>query len=188
MDKVEVENPIIQVDKTLESNKIVSATTKYIRISPTKIAPFLEKIRGKHYVQVLAIVLTFPRKVGKRIWQTVFSAASNASHNVGMEKENLRIQEAFINQGPILKRMRPRAKGRGYAIQKKMSHLTIRVEKSIFIPRRKALSKMTLPVVNLPPQIEIQEQIIPREEIFVLPENLLMPKEVVVQREEVLVG
>ena len=64
------------------------------------------------------------------VWQTLYSAVSNATNNFDLEKENLIIQEAFVNQGPILKRMRPRAQGRAYAIQKKMCHITIRVVES----------------------------------------------------------
>ena len=67
-----------------------------------------------------------PQKSGAIVWQT-YSAVSNATNNFDLEKENLIISEAFVNQGPILKRMRPRAQGRAYAIQKKMCHITIRV-------------------------------------------------------------
>ena len=110
-----------------ESNKIVSATSKYIRISPSKIDVIIKKIRGKSYKQALQILKFLPQKSGAMVWQTLYSAVSNATNNFDFEKENLIIQEAFVNQGPILKRMRPRAKGRGFSIHKKMSHLTIRV-------------------------------------------------------------
>ena len=113
-----------------ESNKIVSATSKYIRISPSKIDVIIKKIRGKSYKQALQILKFLPQKSGAMVWQTLYSAVSNATNNFDFEKENLIIQEAFVNQGPILKRMRPRAQGRAYAIQKKMCHITIRVVES----------------------------------------------------------
>ena len=107
--------------------KIVSATSKYNRISPTKIGLILNKIRGKNYKEALQILKYIPQKSGYIVWKTLYSAISNAQNNFKIEKENLCVSEAFVNQGPILKRMQPRTKGRGFAIQKKMSHLTIKV-------------------------------------------------------------
>jgi large subunit ribosomal protein L22 len=111
-----------------ESNKIVSATSKYIRISPTKVDLIIQKIRGKTYKQALQILNFLPQKAGALIWQTLYSAVSNGIHNLNFEKDNLIIFEAYSNAGPILKRMRPRARGRGFAIQKRISHLTIKVK------------------------------------------------------------
>jgi large subunit ribosomal protein L22 len=112
----------------MENKKqIVSATSKYIRVAPSKIDVIISKIRGKSYKEALQILKYLPQKTGAIVWQTLYSAISNATNNFDLEKENIIITEAFVNQGPILKRMRPRAQGRAFAIQKKMSHLTIRV-------------------------------------------------------------
>ena len=110
-----------------EMKESVSATSKYIRISPTKVDVIISKIRGKTYKEALQILKYLPQKSGAIVWQTLYSAVSNATNNFDLEKENLVISEAFVNQGPILKRMRPRAQGRAYAIQKKMCHITIGV-------------------------------------------------------------
>ena len=107
-----------------------SATSKYIRISPNKVNLIIKKIRGKTYKEALQILKFLPQKAGAIVWQTLYSAVSNATNNFDLEKENLIITEAFVNQGPILKRMRPRAKGRAFGIQKKMAHLTIKVSES----------------------------------------------------------
>jgi large subunit ribosomal protein L22 len=107
--------------------KTVSATSKYIRISPKKVNIILSKIRGKTYKETLQILNYLPQKAGAIVWQTLYSVVSNACNNFNFKRKNLFISEAFVNQGPILKRMRPRAKGRAFAIRKKMSHLTIRV-------------------------------------------------------------
>jgi large subunit ribosomal protein L22 len=107
-----------------------SATSKYIRISPNKVNLIIKKIRGKTYKEALQILKFLPQKAGAIVWQTLYSAVSNATNNFDLEKENLIITEAFVNQGPILKRMRPRAKGRAFSIQKKMAHLTIKVSES----------------------------------------------------------
>ena len=105
----------------------VTATSKYIRISPTKVNVIISKIRGKSYKEALQILKYLPQKSGAIVWQTLYSAVSNATNNFDLEKENLIITEAYVNQGPILKRVRPRAQGRAFAIQKKMSHVTIKV-------------------------------------------------------------
>lgn len=105
----------------------VSATSKYIRISPTKINLIISKIRGKTYREALQILKYLPQKAGAVVWQTLYSAVSNGVNNFDLTKENLVIKEAYVNQGPILKRMHPRSRGRAFAIQKKISHITIRV-------------------------------------------------------------
>ena len=110
--------------------KTISATSKYIRISPTKVDLIISKIRGKTYREALQILKYLPQKAGAIVWHTLYSAVSNATNNFDFEKENLIVAEAFVNQGPILKRMRPRAQGRAFAIQKKMSHITIRVSEA----------------------------------------------------------
>ena len=108
----------------------VSATSKYIRISPSKVNLIIKKIRGKSYKEALQILKYLTQKAGAIVWQTLYSAVSNATNNFDLEKDKLVISEAYVNQGPILKRMRPRAKGRAFGIQKKMAHLTIKVSES----------------------------------------------------------
>jgi len=112
------------------SQEIVSSTSKYIRISPTKLSPILSKIRGKSYKDALQILKGLPQKAGVFVWQTLYSAASNASYTSNIDKDSLVVIEAYANQGPMLKRMQPRAKGRAFQIQKKLSHLTIRLTKA----------------------------------------------------------
>jgi large subunit ribosomal protein L22 len=113
------------MNKEMKEN--VSATSKYIRISPTKVDVIISKIRGKTYKEALQILKYLPQKSGAIVWQTLYSAVSNATNNFDLEKEKLIITEAYVNQGPILKRIRPRAQGRAFSIQKKMSHVTIKV-------------------------------------------------------------
>ena len=115
----------------INSKDNISATSKYIRISPTKINVIIAQIRGKSYKEALQILKYLPQKAGAIVWQTLYSAVSNATHNFDLEKEKLVITEAFVNQGPILKRMQPRARGKAYKIEKKISHITIRVAQRI---------------------------------------------------------
>ena len=69
-----------------------------------------------------------PYKACGPIWQVIYSAAANAEHNLNLNKEQLYISEAFVNQGPVLRRFRPRAQGRAYRILKATSHITIVME------------------------------------------------------------
>ncbi len=110
-----------------DSKEIISATSKYIRISPTKVTLIIDKIRGKTYKEALQILKYLPQRAGSIVWQTLYSAVSNASNNFDLSKDKLIIKEAFVNKGPILKRMRPRAQGRAFLILKRLSHITIRV-------------------------------------------------------------
>jgi large subunit ribosomal protein L22 len=107
--------------------KVVSATSKYIRISPSKVNLIISKIRGKSYKEALEILKFLPQKAGSLVWQTLYSAVSNAINNFDLDKQKLIILEAYVNNGPMLKRMRPRARGRAFSIQKKMSHITVSV-------------------------------------------------------------
>ena len=103
----------------------ISATSKYIRISPSKVNLILKKIRGKSYKEALQILKYLPQKAGAIVWQTLYSAVSNATNNFDLEKENLIISEAYVNQGPVMKRFRAASMGRASRLRKPSSHLTI---------------------------------------------------------------
>jgi large subunit ribosomal protein L22 len=116
-----------EIKKNLIQTKAVG---RYIRISPRKVRRVLNQIRGKSYQQALMLLEFMPYKACGPIWQVIYSAAANAEHNLNLKKENLFISEAFADQGPVLKRFRPRAQGRGYRIRKPTCHINITVTKS----------------------------------------------------------
>lgn len=103
----------------------VKAVAKYIRMSPHKIRRVLDQIRGRSYQEALMILEFLPYNASGPIWQIVHSAAANAKHNYGLDKKKLIIDEAFANEGPKLKRIRPRAQGRAYKILKPTCHITV---------------------------------------------------------------
>lgn len=109
-------------------NLIISATSKYLRVSPTKVDCIIKKIRGKSYREALIILKYLPQKSSSLVWQTLYSAVSNANSNFALEKDNLIIYEAFVNSGSTLKRVQPRARGKAYQIKKRSSHITIKVK------------------------------------------------------------
>lgn len=107
------------------ADKRPSATAKYVRISPDKVRIVLDIIRGKSYEEALAI-LKFTRKAAcEPLIKLLNSAAANAENNLNMDKTSLYVAECFANAGPILKRIRARAKGSAARINKRTSHITI---------------------------------------------------------------
>jgi large subunit ribosomal protein L22 len=118
----------------IESKKNITqakAIGRYIRISPSKVRRVLDQIRGKTYKEALMLLEFMPYKACGAIWQVIYSAAANAQHNLNLNKENLIISEAFANQGPVLRRFRPRAQGQGFGIRKPTCHISITVEEHI---------------------------------------------------------
>ena len=85
----------------------------------------LDQIRGKDANTALAIVTYNPRYASEVIAKLLKSAIANAENNNGMNRDNLYVEECYANRGPIMKRIRPRAQGRAYRIEKRMSHITV---------------------------------------------------------------
>ena len=102
-----------------------SAKLSYARVSVQKACFVLDAIRGKDVQSALGILAYNPRYASSIIKKLLESAIANAENNNGMNAENLYIAEAYANKGPTMKRIRPRAQGRAYRIEKRMSHITI---------------------------------------------------------------
>nr|YP_007476390.1 Rpl22 [Trithuria inconspicua]YP_010038157.1 ribosomal protein L22 [Trithuria lanterna]YP_010038192.1 ribosomal protein L22 [Trithuria lanterna]AHB38694.1 ribosomal protein L22 [Trithuria filamentosa]AHB38727.1 ribosomal protein L22 [Trithuria filamentosa]QII42269.1 ribosomal protein L22 [Trithuria lanterna]QII42304.1 ribosomal protein L22 [Trithuria lanterna]CCJ32557.1 Rpl22 [Trithuria inconspicua] len=103
----------------------IRAIARHIHISPEKARRIIDQIRGSSYEQTLMILKLMPYRACYPIFKLVYSAAANASHNMGLKEENLFITKAEVNKGVIVKRLRPRAKGRSYAIKRTTCHITI---------------------------------------------------------------
>jgi large subunit ribosomal protein L22 len=101
------------------------SVAKYIRISPRKVRQVVDLIRGKKATEALAI-LKFTQKSGAdAVEKAVKSAIANADHNYELDVDSLYVTEAFVDQGPTLKRFKPRAMGRADLIRKRTSHITV---------------------------------------------------------------
>ena len=109
----------------------IKAVAKYIRMSPHKVRRVLNQIRGRSYQDALMILEFLPYKAGGPIWQIVHSVAANAKNNYQLDKKKLIITEVYANEGPRLKRIRPRAQGRAYKILKPTCHITIVVKEKL---------------------------------------------------------
>ncbi len=104
------------------------AQTKYARVSPRKVKVVCDLIRGKDANVARAILKNTPKAASEIMIKVLDSAVANAENNFGMDTANLYVSETYANPGPILKRMQPVSKGRGYRINKRTSHITIVVK------------------------------------------------------------
>ena len=101
------------------------AVAKYIRVSPYKVRTVLALIRGKSYKEAKAILEHSVNGSALAVKKVLMSAGANAEHNMGMDKNDLFVAECFADGGQMLKRMQPVSKGRGHAILKRTSHITV---------------------------------------------------------------
>ncbi len=101
------------------------AIAKYVRVSPYKVRTVLALIRGKSYREAKAILDYSVNGSALAVKKVLMSAAANAEHNMGMDKNDLYVAECFADGGQMLKRMQPVSKGRGHAILKRTSHITV---------------------------------------------------------------
>ena len=116
-----------QIKRERNSNKDSrpSAKLSYARISVQKACYVLDTIRGKNVNEALGLLTYNPRYGATIIEKLLKSAVANAQNNNGMNPEDLYIAECYANKGPTMKRIRARAQGRAYRIEKRLSNITI---------------------------------------------------------------
>nr|YP_010287083.1 ribosomal protein L22 [Hydrocharis chevalieri]UKT61145.1 ribosomal protein L22 [Hydrocharis chevalieri] len=103
----------------------VKVLAQHIHMSPFKARRVIDQIRGRSYEETLMILQFMPYRASYPILKLVYSAAANARHNMGLNEADSFISKAEVNGGPIVKRSRPRARGRSYPIKKLTCHITI---------------------------------------------------------------
>ena len=115
----------IKRERNAQKDTRPSAKLSYARVSVQKACFVLDAIRGKDVQSALAILEYNPRYASSVIKKLLQSAIANAENNNGMNAENLYVAECYANKGPTMKRVRPRAQGRAYRIEKRMSNITV---------------------------------------------------------------
>ena len=111
-----------------KQTKRAIAHGNYVRGSASKVRRVLDQIRGKSYRDALIMLEFMPYRSTEPITKVLRSAVANAEHNLGMDPSSLIIHSASANNGPVMKRYRPRAQGRAFAIKKQTCHITISVQ------------------------------------------------------------
>ncbi len=106
----------------------ITARARYVRISPRKIRLVIDAVRGKKVEEALKILAFMPKKGARILKKVIESAVANAQDRANLDVEDLKIAKIYADQGPMLKRWRPRAFGRATMIRKRTSHITVVLE------------------------------------------------------------
>ncbi len=104
------------------------AQARYVRLAPRKARDVINLIRSKDIDEALSILRYTPRRAAGIITKVLNSAIANAEHNMEMNRGKLYVDQAFVDEGPTLKRVQPRARGRRFLIFKRTSHITVVVK------------------------------------------------------------
>lgn len=107
------------------------AKVKFVRISSSKVRIVIDLIRGKKVDEAVAVLKNTPAAASPIVEKLLNSAIANAENNKGMLRDDLIVAECFADQGPTLKRFRPRAQGRASRIRKRTSHITIILDSAV---------------------------------------------------------
>jgi large subunit ribosomal protein L22 len=104
------------------------AQARYVRMTPMKCRRVIDLVRGLPVQEALDILRFAPQAASEPVAKVVASAAANAENNKQLDPTSLFISSAYVDEGPTLKRFRPRAQGRAFRIRKRTSHITVVVE------------------------------------------------------------
>lgn len=101
------------------------ATAKFVRISPRKVRPLMNELRGKRVEEALDLLAFAPQRGGYFLRKLINSAVANAKKNGNVDVDALYVKRFYANEGPMLKRFRPRALGRATRIRKRTTHMSV---------------------------------------------------------------
>jgi len=122
------------------------AVARHVRISPMKARRVVDLVRGLPAKEALTVLRFAPQAASEQVYKVLASAVANAENNERLDPESLLVRTAYVDEGPTLKRFRPRAQGRAYRIRKRTCHITIELESVIPAgPGRKAAPATTAP-------------------------------------------
>ena len=112
----------------MEAQGTAQARARYVRMTPRKVRRVVDLIRGLPAAQAQAVLRFAPQAASEPVGKVLDSAIANAENNARLPVESLVVSEAYVDEGPTLKRFQPRAQGRAYRINKRTSHITVVVE------------------------------------------------------------
>jgi large subunit ribosomal protein L22 len=119
------------------------AEARYVRVTPMKARRVVDLIRGLPAREALTVLQFAPQSASEPVYKVLASAVANAENNDRLDPDTLQVAAAFVDEGPTMKRFRPRAQGRAYRIRKRTSHITVVVESLAAKPKpaKKAAAK-----------------------------------------------
>ena len=106
----------------------MKAVAKYVRIAPRKARLVADEVRGKSYPEAVSLLQFTNKRAAEILGGVLNSAAANAEHNSDADPDELRVKTVRVDEGPTIKRYRPRAMGRATMIRKRTSHITVELE------------------------------------------------------------
>jgi len=115
----------------MEARATARASARYVRVTPQKARRVVDLIRGLPTAEAQALLRFAPQAAGETVGKVLDSAVANAENNHDLDPRTLVVTEAYVDEGPTLKRFRPRAQGRAYRIRKRTSHITVVVGEAI---------------------------------------------------------
>jgi large subunit ribosomal protein L22 len=130
------------------------ATARYVRMAPMKVRRVVDLIRGMEARDALSVLQFAPQAASEPVAKVLASAVANAEHNQHLDGDSLVVAVAYVDEGPTLKRFRPRAQGRAFRINKRTSHITIELESIAApapAPARKAQPAKSAPAAKAAP-------------------------------------
>src|SRR3712207_967782 len=110
-----------------EETQVARATARFVRVTPMKARRVVDMVRYLPTDEALALLRFAPQAASEPVAKVVASAVANAEHNLRLDPAALVVSAAYVDEGPTLKRIRPRAQGRAYRINKRTSHITVEV-------------------------------------------------------------
>jgi large subunit ribosomal protein L22 len=116
------------------------AVARHVRIAPMKARRVVDLVRGLPAKEALIVLKFAPQAASEQVYKVLASAVANAENNERLDPDSLLVRSAFVDEGPTLKRFRPRAQGRAYRIRKRTCHITIEVESVVAAPGRRAVA------------------------------------------------
>jgi large subunit ribosomal protein L22 len=114
------------------------AIARHVRISPMKARRVVDLVRGLPAKDALTVLKFAPQAASEQVYKVLASAMANAENNERLDPDSLLVRAAYVDEGPTLKRFRPRAQGRAYRIRKRTCHITIEVESVMPAAQRRA--------------------------------------------------
>ncbi len=123
-----------------EEVRTAFAKASHVGVTPMKARRVIDLIRDMPAQQALSVLKFAPQAASEPVAKVLASAIANAEHNFQLDPESLIVSRAYVDEGPTLKRFRPRAQGRAFRIRKRTSHITIEVE-SVDTPSKKGRTR-----------------------------------------------
>ena len=114
------------------------AVARHVRVSPMKARRVVDLVRGLPAKEALTVLKFAPQAASEQVYKVLASAVANAENNERLDGDSLLVRAAFVDEGPTLKRFRPRAQGRAYRIRKRTCHITIELESVVAAAPRRA--------------------------------------------------